>query len=122
MARFNGKFIRSLFETGNPRNVNNLWTGIGLSGKGKAIAFTGISAYAVGTGISQKNQYHRDTALVYNLDPNIYALPQTTADGVMYPAAYQRRGESSGQRVESFDPVVASGDLVFALHNLRHGG
>jgi hypothetical protein len=122
MPRFSGKFAKSLFTTGQPRSINNLFTGAGLSRKGKGIALAGIGGYAAYESFHQMNRYNRETALMYNLDPNIYALPQTGGDGMTYDHTYKTHPQDQGQKVTSFDPVGTSGDLVFALHNLRHGG
>lgn len=119
MSRFKGSFIGSLFEKTADRNINNMYTGIGLSKKGKGVAFMGMGTYGAYKGVTGYGEYKRDM-LSQNTDPNIYALQSTEADGVGYEQQY--RGGQQPVPVTSLDPIQVSGDIVFSLHNLRHGG
>lgn len=95
---------RDPFIKREPRHLNNLWTGRTLGGRGKLI----VGATAVGYGIheisdARYKNIERDAEM---LEPT--PLPGTRGDGSTYTPHY------TGLEV--------SGDLAFALHNLRHGG
>lgn len=110
-ARFLGKHGASMFERNTQRSINNLYTGVGLSKKGKATALLGMGAYGGYQAINARAEARTQTALD-NMDPRgVMALPSTQSDGVAYT------GNPGGN-----PELSASGDLVFALHRLRHGG
>jgi hypothetical protein len=121
-VRFTGKFAKSLFEKTGERSINNLWSGYGLSAKGKKVAWMGLGAYAGYEALKGAYRYNYDTTLVYNMDDRgVQSLPATQADGLGYMVPGYENPQ--GVSVPKLDMTLgASGDLVFALHNLRHGG
>lgn len=110
-SRFLAKHTASMFERNTQRSINNLYSGVGLSRKGKATAILGMAAYGGYKMHEGKGEVRRKQVMA-NMDPRgIIALPSTQSDGVGY------RGDPGGS-----PDFGANGDLVFALHNLRHGG
>lgn len=106
-----GKFFGDSVEG---RSVNNLWTGKGLGSKGKKAAFTAIGGYfgyeaMVGAGTETKA-----TVQAQFEEGDIQSLPGTQGDGLGYTAYPSANLDMQG--------LAPSGDLVFALHRLRHGG
>ena len=113
MARA-GRFIQGLKREFNPkdpfikkvdyRNVIILWTGREVGGKGKIA----IAASAIGFGGHQ-----------------IYSAPY---ERIRQEAEMQAPQSLPGTRgdMQEYTPNISnmevSGDLAFALHNLRHGG
>jgi len=112
-----GQYLKKAFqpasfvEKNTPRSINNFYTGYGLSKKGKIAGGSimgGIGGYSVVTTLNENN----NAIELQNTDnDSIRALAATTSDMV----AYQGKATSN----YTFDPT---GDLVFALHKLRHGG
>lgn len=106
-SRFLARQVKESFEKKDRRRLDNLWTGYGLSKKGKRIALTG----ALGTGgyyvVTGMNQYEQNTAMS-SMNPDPSPLPTSMGD----QDTYERPDITLGAR----------GDLVFALHNLRNGG
>lgn len=111
VGKFMAKQAPSLFERNTQRSINNLYTGIGLSRKGKAVALTGMGAYASYQVLTGQQEAANQNAMAHMDDRGIMSLPGTQADGVGY------LGDPAGNQ-----DLAARGDLVFALHNLRHGG
>jgi hypothetical protein len=110
-VRFAGRHIGSMFERGTERSINNLWTGLNLSSRGKKYAIRGIAGYAGYKIVQGSNEYQENLALANVDERGIMSLPSTQADGLGY------QGNPGGRT-----DLGASGDLVFALHKLRHGG
>ena len=87
------------------RNLNNLWTGMGYGGKGRALAT--VSLIAGGTVMA-----NRDVRTPMESEAlDVESLQSTRADGQGYES---QLGDTSG--------LTASGDLVFAMHKTRHTG
>lgn len=87
------------------RNLNNLWTGMGYGGKGRAMAT--VSLIAGGTVMA-----NRDVKTPMESEAmDVESLQSTRSDGFGYES---QLGENSG--------LSASGDLVFAMHKTRHSG
>ncbi len=87
------------------RNMNNLWTGYGYGGKGRALATIGL----LGGGSIMAS---RDTNTPMESDMlDVESLPSTRGDYQGYEAQV---GANSG--------LTPSGDLVFAMHKTRHTG
>jgi len=106
------RFYGMLQQTG-VRSVNNLWSGYELSSKGKKAAWGVLGTYAAYRVIRSGNDEIRNAVENYNLDQGgVQSLPSTRADGIGYTAS------PGGYK----DSMLPTGDLVFALHNLRHGG
>lgn len=99
-----------LRKTGEGRSINNLWTGKELGKKGNAAFATlgvGYVGYSGLTAGGKANQAEVD----YQVETEgVQSLAGTRGDG----AGYQMPNAPTG-----FQP---SGDLVFALNRLRHGG
>lgn len=111
-TRFIGRHVRDMLEKGDPRSINNLWTGARLSVKGKVVAGSALGVYGAYSFAQGVNQYEKDYAMSFNYDDRgVQSLPSTRADGMGYTA------NNGGDKT-----LGARGDLVFALHNLRHGG
>ncbi len=110
-ARFLGKQIPSMFEKNVERSINNLYTGRGLSKKGKTVALLGMGTYAgyeMVSGYSEASNMNAEA----NMDTRgIMSLPGSQADGTGYIT-------DNGGNAD----LGARGDIVFALHRLRHGG
>lgn len=96
----------------NQRDINNLWTGRRIGGRGMILGAIGAGIY----GHSQVKDAHlgpiRQEA--EGLTPT--ALPGTLGDMQDYTPHYPN-DQMAGMGVPSVD-----GDLAFALHKLRHGG
>lgn len=91
------------------RNINNLWTGRELGGKGKiALATTAVGYGAIGIGSARGELIEREA-----VSNQPVALPGTQGDMQDYTPHY---ADALAGGVE------ADGNLSFALHNLRHGG
>lgn len=88
------------------RNMNNLWTGYGYGGKGRALATASLLG---GAGIMAS----RDTTVPNQIEElsEVESLQSTRGDGLGYESQV---GPDSG--------LTASGDLVFAMHKTRHTG
>lgn len=109
-----GKYAKNTFteKSINGRTLNNLYSGRDLNKKGMALAGIGIAAYAGYQIDKGESQMRSDERLARGGDPDmIQSLPGTRADGVAYNAS-----PYNGPQLE------ATGDLVFALHKIRHGG
>lgn len=104
-------------DTEQGHNINNLWTGYKLGGKGNLL-MTG-SLLGGGTIIaanpreyqSHYNNFNQARAESQELD--VESLQSTRADQVGYQA--QIGSKSSPM-------LTTSGDLVFAMHKTRHSG
>ncbi|QHW35684.1 hypothetical protein GZH47_32825 (plasmid) [Paenibacillus rhizovicinus] len=107
-VRFRGDWIN---KTGR-RGLDNLYSGYELGKTGKLAGWGVLGAMTAYHTVSSANEYHHDLATIYaNDNRGIQSLQSTQADGKGYTA---RNGG---------DPALgATGDLVFALHNLRNGG
>ncbi|WDI05151.1 hypothetical protein PUW25_25420 (plasmid) [Paenibacillus urinalis] len=111
VGKYIGKQVPSMFEKNTQRSINNLYTGFGLSRKGKAVALTGMGAYGGYQVINGQSEAGNRNAMDAMDDRGIMSLPGTRSDGMGY------LGDPAGNQ-----DLAARGDLVFALHNLRHGG
>lgn len=89
------------------RNINNLWTGRTLGGRGKILVGLGAAGY-VGHQINNA-PYQKIEQEAVMQDPT--PLPGTLGDMQNYTPNYANA-----------QPLEVSGDLAFALHHLRHGG
>lgn len=102
-----------IFQKSEHRDINNLWTGYEMGGKGRAIATVGLlgvgGAVAYNPKSYQNWSNNRANTRYASEEQDIESLPSTRGDGM----GYQAYGGPSLQ---------PSGDLVFALHRLRHGG
>lgn len=96
-----------IIKTGH-RNINNLWTGRTLGGKGKIAVGAGAIGYGVHAFSSARGELIEREAVSKQPTP----LPGTTGDMLDYTPHYQH----------AILPPQADGNLVFALHHLRHGG
>jgi hypothetical protein len=116
-VRFAGKFAKKIGgglteKSVNGRALSNIYTGRDLNGKGKALAGLGIAGYAGYQLASAQMDYEEEKIAAQGDDPDlVQSLPGTRADGISYNAS-----PYSGPKLE------ATGDLVFALHKIRHGG
>lgn len=104
-----GHFIA---EAADGRSINNLWTGKALGGAGRKVTAVGlaggIGVYSlIGPGQVKEKEF-REIAK----EDDIQSLQSTQADGSGYTAFPSF----------SMHDYAPSGDLVFALHKLRHGG
>lgn len=106
-----------VFEKAEYRDVNNLWTGYQLGGKGRAAAtvgLLGVGAVMVSNPRAVQSQYNQEFVLPEQArEQDVESLASTRGDGQGYQAYGGMTGNPNYQ---------ASGDLVFALHKLRHGG
>ncbi|ARC67218.1 hypothetical protein B14_200005 (plasmid) [Bacillus licheniformis] len=96
------------------RNMNNLWTGYGYGGKGRALA----TASLIGGGTiiasnpkAYQNFVNGDFVEEQSEALDVESLPSTRSDGLGYQA-----------QVGNNSDLSASGDLVFAMHKTRHTG
>jgi len=88
------------------RNINNLWTGYEFGGKAKLMAPFALIGYA---------QYNAMNTPLYALGEQAKAQDVESLPGT--------RGDMQGyQAFPQYPDLGTSGDLVFALHKLRHGG
>lgn len=105
-----GRFIATSAEG---RTINNLWTGNTLGRGGRIVAggllAGGLGVYGLVGPEQQRAREARERALE---EDDIQSLPGTQADGAGYTAY-------PAINMQDYAP---SGDLVFALHNIRHGG
>ncbi|MED1301890.1 hypothetical protein P4388_31455 [Bacillus thuringiensis] len=105
------------FEKAEHRDVNNLWTGYQLGGKGRAastLGLLGVGAVMVSNPRAVQRQYNETFVLPEQAkEQDVESLISTRGDS----QGYQAYGGITGN-----PNLQASGDLVFALHKLRHGG
>lgn len=106
-----GKFFGDDVEG---RTINNLWTGKGLGSKGKKAAFTAIGGYFGYQAMAGAGSESNAIAKAQFEEGDIQSLPGTQGDGLGYTAYPSANLDMQG--------LAPSGDLVFALHRLRHGG
>jgi hypothetical protein len=104
-------------DTDNGRNINNLYSGYKLGGKGNLLV--GGSLLGGGTVIASNPKHLQNH---YNVGGSVQAESQeldvesiqsTRGDGVGYQASI---GAAAVQNLQT------SGDLVFAMHKTRHSG
>lgn len=124
MAKDTAGFMKKNFNLNEPifmkdpegRNINNLFTGYGYGGKGRAIATVGLLG---GGSIVAANP--RDFQGLMNGD---YIDAQSQELDV--ESMQSTRGDSMGYQAQvgasAANMLNASGDLVFAMHKTRHGG
>lgn len=98
-------------HSGEGRSLNNLWSGKTLGPVGKkalgGVAVGGLGIYAFSAGERDlDNRIQEESA-----EQDIESLPTSQSDGAGYTAYPQ-------YNLQDYTP---SGDLVFALHNNRHG-
>ena len=104
-----GKFIA---EAADGRSINNLWTGKTLGSTGKKVAAAGlVGGIGVYSIMGPGRAVNREIQAAAKED-DIQSLESTQADGSGYTAY-------PGFNIHDYAP---DGDLVFALHKLRHGG
>jgi len=92
-------------KKGQPRSINNIWTGVELGGKGKLSLAAGgvaIGGYSMATAPARRM---REEASQLPLSP----IPGTEGDGHPYEP-------------RELVPQDNSAGLSFALHDLRYGG
>ncbi len=92
------------------RNINNLWTGREVGGKGKIAMGVGLAGYAGHQIHTAPLQQLRAEAEIQEPTP----LPGTMGDMQEYTPNYINAMNENMPQVD--------GDLAFALNNLRHGG
>lgn len=112
---FNPKDPLFVKDEKNGRNINNLWSGYKLGGKGNLL-FTGSvlagGAMMVPNPDSFQNSYNRKmTVEQQSQSQDVESLISTRSDGVGYQTP-----------LPSTSDMNASGDLVFAMHRTRHTG
>jgi hypothetical protein len=90
------------------RTIDNLWTGYEFGGQAKILGTAAILGY----GSYRIYQAPLDALEQEAIAQDIQSLPGTRGD----MTGYMAYGGSVGGGLET------SGDLVFALHKLRHGG
>lgn len=102
-------------DTEEGRNINNLWSGYKLGGKGKLLV-TG-SLLGGGSIIASNPQNYQDS---YNLKYGVEA--QSEMQDV--ESLISTRGDGQGYVAQHADTpdLSSSGDLVFAMHKTRHTG
>lgn len=104
-----GSFIA---EAADGRSINNLWTGKTLGSAGKKTAAAGlVGGIGMYSLIGPEQMINREIQAQAKED-DVQSLQSTQADGTGY-TAYPKF---------NMQDYSASGDLVFALHKLRHGG
>lgn len=104
---------RIFSTTGNPRNIDNLWTGNSRSAYGKqATAAIGIGA----TGLAAL------TAAPRASEARTDAAVQTQAEAGNVESLISTRGDEIGYSVNlrHLSDLQSQGDLVFALNRLRN--
>lgn len=122
MVKGTGDFFKKNYNLKEPifkkdpegRNINNLYTGYGYGGKGKAIAT--VSLLGGGTLVAANPRgyqgfYNGDFVDQQSEELDVESLQSTRADGQGYQA-----------QIGSSDMLRTSGDLVFAMHKTRHSG
>lgn len=106
------------------RDINNLWTKRELGGKGRAV----VAASAIGYGAFELNRTQGKLIERDAIAQDPQQLPGTLGDMSEYTPHYLNVDEELQEGVQpGIQPgmgtgVQADGNLVFALHNLRHGG
>lgn len=97
------------------RNLNNLWSGYKLGGKGKILTTGSLLAggtIIAGNPRSYQNAYNESAnTQVMSEEQDVESLQSTRADGLGYQA-----------QIGNSQLISASGDLVFAMHKTRHTG
>lgn len=89
------------------RDINNLFSGYEFGGKAKTTAaIAGVGYVTLGVPSSQ---YNEDNLIANAQEMDVESLPGT-------------RGDMTGYQATPGVGMEANGDLVFALHKLRHGG
>jgi hypothetical protein len=124
IAKDTGEFFKKNYNLKEPifkkdpegRNINNLWTGYGYGGKGRAIATVGL--LGGGTVIAANMRDTQNFANGHFADEqseqlDVESLQATRADGLGYQAQLGAGASNS---------LTTSGDLVFAMHKTRHSG
>jgi lipoprotein-anchoring transpeptidase ErfK/SrfK len=124
MAKGTGEFFKKNYNLKEPifkkdpagRNINNLYTGYGYGGKGRAIAT--VSLLGGGTLVASNPKgyqglYNGDFVDEQSAELDVESLQSTRGDAQGYQTPL---GESASEMMRS------SGDLVFAMHKTRHSG
>jgi hypothetical protein len=111
------RYFSRLFEkdTVRGRALDNLYTGykLGKTGKPTMWGIAGIMGLSGMYSATQENRMNNTLAAAPTED--IMALPSTTHDYTRYQAQLPTNTDYDN----SFG---STGDLVFALHKIRHGG
>lgn len=99
------------------RNVNNLWTGYKLGGKGKiavGASVLGGGAIMVADPRGVQSTFGDPGMIEAQSDElDVESLQSTRSDGLGYQAQLS---------TSALQDLSASGDLVFAMHKTRHSG
>lgn len=106
-----------VFEKADSRDINNLYTGYKLGGKGRigaSVGMLGTGSVMVGFGPELRNK-KMNQAIVdqQSQEQDIQSLPSTRGD---------MRGYMAQGGMGSTPDLTTSGDLVFAMHKTRHSG
>lgn len=115
--RYAGTYIKqalkpsSFVQKNNVRSINNLYSGYELSKKGKAAAVGVMGIYGAYEIHSTLDQQWNEQVAANTETEDIRAMPSTISDYRGYLA-----------KTPADQSFEAKGDLVFALHKLRHGG
>jgi hypothetical protein len=94
------------------RSIDNLWTGYEAGGKTKAVAGGAAAIGLLSYGGYQIYQTPLNILGEMAKEQDVESLPGTRGDMQGYTAYSGNVGPG----------IEVSGDLVFALHKLRHGG
>lgn len=97
-------------------NINNLFTGYGYGGKGRAVATVGLlggGAIVAANPRDVQGFYNGGFAEDQSEQLDVESLQSTRADGQGYQAQLGAGASSA---------LTTSGDLVFAMHKTRHSG
>ncbi len=122
MGKGTVKFMKKNYNLKEPifmkdpqgRNMNNLWTGYGYGGKGRALAtasLIGGGTLIVSNPKGFQSYMNGDFVDEQSAELDVESLPSTRSDGLAYEA-----------QIGNSTDLSASGDLVFAMHKTRHSG
>lgn len=119
-----GEFFKKNYNLKEPifmkdpegRNINNLFTGYGYGGKGRAIATVGLlggGTIVASNPRDYQNFYNGGFTDEQSEQLDVESLQSTRADGQGYQAQLGLGASNT---------LTTSGDLVFAMHKTRHSG
>lgn len=104
-------------DTEEGRNINNLYTGYKLGGKGNLLVtgslLGGGAIYATNPNAVNRTVMNGQNAKFQSEEQDIESMQSTRADGQGYKASIG---------AAALESLSASGDLVFAMHKTRHSG
>ena len=106
MSKF-GNFASSFFQKGGQRHIDNVFTGVSLSGKGKKAAGLGMVGYGIYTAVNFDDLVHEsqvNSHLAAQAGTPVTSLPGTYGDGQDYMSRLR--------------DMQSQSELVFALDKL----